>query len=123
MNASAPLPEDLAAIEALRSELSSLETWTAKAAERAAQLRATRDESARDVMRLEPVGTVGNVAIPAALAAGILAGIAAMSWWVSLPLSRHWPRLSAAISLGVSSVVLLRGAWRSGRVSGARGPR
>ena len=74
-------------------------------------------------MRLEPVGTLGNVAIPAALAAGIIAGLSAISWWVSLPLGYHWPRLSAAISLGVSGVVLLRGAWRSGRVSGARGPR
>lgn len=118
-----PLPQDLAAIEALRSELSALETETATAVDRVALGRAERDEVARELLKLEPVSTMGNVGIPAAAAAGLGAGVALSWWWLTLPISVEWPRLAAAISLVASSVVLLRGAWWTGRVSGARGAR
>lgn len=123
MSELAPLPEDLQSLEQLSRELKELETERAARTERIARARSTRDEAARKVLRLEPIDSPSHKGIPASLALGLLSGVALVSWGADLPLIEAWPRLSAAVAMGLSTLVLLRGAWHTGRVSGARGPR
>ena len=123
MNESLPLPEDLEAIERLKAESSSLETQIAATFERTALARTARDEAAREVLRAEPGGTLSHVGIPAALGAGLLSGLTLSWWWAGLPFSLDSPRLAALLAFSASAGVLLRSAWRTGRISGARGPR
>ena len=110
-------------IAQLKSAASTLEKEIATATESTALARAARDEAAREVLRLEPIGVLGHAGIPAAIVLGALSGLLVSSWWFGLSFSAEWPRTAAGLALGASTVVLLRGAWHSGRVAGARGPR
>lgn len=123
MNESLPLPEDLEALERLKAESSHLESQIASTIDRAALARADRDEAAREVLRAEPGASLGHVGIPVALGAGLLSGLTLCWWWAGLPFSLDSPRLAALIAFSASSGVLLRSAWRAGRITGARGPR
>ena len=118
-----PLPEDLATIERLKEESSSLERQIAAATERTTLARTARDEATREVLRAEPGGTLGHVGIPAALGAGLLSGLALSWWWFGLTSSLGSPRLAALLAFSASAGVLLRSAWRAGRIAGARGAR
>lgn len=109
-------------MERLSAQSASLEREIAAATERTALARQSRDEASRAVLRLEPAPGVNAVGIPVAMAAGMLSGLLLSWWWLSLPWCVASPRLAAAVTLGGSALVLLRGAWRAGRVAGARGP-
>jgi hypothetical protein len=58
--------------------------------------------------------------LPVAGVVGLLLGAALSSWWFDALSNAGWPRLGAGLAFSVSSFWLLRGAWRAGRVSGAR---
>ena len=109
-------------MERLRAESSRLETQIAAARERAVLARQARDEAAREVLRAEPGGSMRHRGNPIALGLGVLAGMTLGWWWFALPFSLGSPRVAAALALSASAGVLLRGAWRAGRISGARGP-
>ena len=51
---------------------------------------------------------------------GLALGAAFSGWWFDALWNAGWPRLGAGLAFSVSSFWLLRGAWRAGRVSGAR---
>ena len=91
--------------------------------ERAGLARAERDQAAREVLSREPLGAIGHPGIPPAIVLGAISGLVLSLWWFGSEFSLTWPRLAAGLAISTSSVVLLRGAWHSGRVNGARGPR
>ena len=105
----------------LTSHLSALEKELATAADRIGAARASRDEAGREVLRRAPLPFIDAVGTPAAMVLGLLSGLGLVIWWLGLPMAVAWPRLAPALALGASTVVLLRGAWRAGRISGARG--
>ena len=120
---SSPLPEDLSMIQRLTASQETLQNKITTASERARLVCADRDEAARKVLRLEPIGALGYSGIPPALVLGAVSGLASSWWWYGTRFSLTWPRLAAALAMSASALVLLRGAWHSGRVTGARSPR
>ena len=110
-------------IERLSAAQRALQQEIAKASERTGLARADRDEAAREVLSREPIGGLGHAGIPPAIVLGAVSGLSVSWWWYGIDFSLTWPRLAAGLAMGASAVVLLRGAWHSGRVTGARGPR
>jgi hypothetical protein len=123
MNESLPLPEDLEAITKLEAESSLLENQIAATTERTTLARVGRDEAARLVLGAQSGSTLGHGGIPLALGAGLLSGLTLAWWWAGLPFSLESPRIAALLAFSASAGVLLRSAWRTGRITGARGTR
>lgn len=121
-NEPSPLPEDLATIERLRSQVSALEPELASESERLARAKAERDALERALLREEPRTSLTQRGAMPALVLGLLTGLVVMSSWFDLHWAQRHLGFAAAVPFGVSAWWLLRGAWRAGRASGARGP-
>lgn len=109
-------------MDRLTSETAALEKKIAAATEQVDLTRQARDVASRDVLRLEAPGRLGNKGGPEAAVLGLVAGLMLSVWWWTRPFSNDLPLLAAGVPFGLSALVLLRGAWRAGRVAGARGP-
>ena len=122
MSEASPLPEDLAAIAALESEVEALELELAGTREQLARLCVERDELERELLRQEPRASIAQRGGVLGLVLGIPLGLSLTAAWLDLAWSERHLGLAAAIPFTLSAIWLLRGAWRAGRASGARGP-
>ncbi len=119
---STPLPEHLSMLESLRQQTAACESELAVARDRRDVAKQERDVASRAVLRLESVPSVSVWSLAFSLVSGLVAGLVLVVAWFDTPLARAFPLAAIALSFTLSAALLLRSAWRIGRVSGARGP-